>query len=248
MMLTVQAQKNHYEDVVYLKNGSIIRGIIIEQIPNVSLKIQTREENIFAYKIEEVEKITKELAPHKEKRQIGLRKQSNDYSPFNRPKVHMGLLEFEGGLGVGNWAADRAGVSILYGYRIIPQFALGIGTGARLFFYRNNSEYNANDKGLYIDVAIPLFLHLRSDFLERKVSPYVAFNIGYNLSLSRGLFGGILMEPTLGVWFNIGENSRMNIGLACAINRVKYIIDGSRYSYRGNAMGYALNLKIGFSF
>ena len=52
------AQTN-YEDVVYLKNGSIIHGIIIEQIPNESLKIKSGQ-NIFVYKISEVQKITKE--------------------------------------------------------------------------------------------------------------------------------------------------------------------------------------------
>ena len=53
------AQQN-YEDVVYLKNGSIIRGMIIEQIPNVSVKIQTEGRNVFIYKMDEIEKITKE--------------------------------------------------------------------------------------------------------------------------------------------------------------------------------------------
>jgi hypothetical protein len=59
-----------YEDVVYLKNGSIIHGMIIEQIPNVSIKIQTNDRNVFSYKIEEVEKITKELKPSDEKQKI----------------------------------------------------------------------------------------------------------------------------------------------------------------------------------
>lgn len=48
------------EEVVYLKNGSIIRGTIIEQIPNVKIKIQTSEGNVFVYKYDEIEKITKE--------------------------------------------------------------------------------------------------------------------------------------------------------------------------------------------
>lgn len=54
------ARENSYRDVVYLKNGSIIRGFIIEQSPNVSLKILTRDNNVFVYKIDEVDKITKE--------------------------------------------------------------------------------------------------------------------------------------------------------------------------------------------
>jgi hypothetical protein len=39
---------------------SIIRGTIIEQIPNEKIKIQTSEGNVFVYKYDEIEKITKE--------------------------------------------------------------------------------------------------------------------------------------------------------------------------------------------
>jgi len=44
------AQSN-LQDVVYLKNGSIIRGVIIEQVPNQSVKIQTADRNVFVYQI-----------------------------------------------------------------------------------------------------------------------------------------------------------------------------------------------------
>jgi len=52
--------KDDYEDVVYLKNGSIVRGMILEQVPNVSLKIETYDGSLFVYKFDEIEKITKE--------------------------------------------------------------------------------------------------------------------------------------------------------------------------------------------
>jgi|JI10StandDraft_1071094.scaffolds.fasta_scaffold24488_10 hypothetical protein len=52
--------QNNLEEVVYLKNGSIIRGTIIEQIPNETLKIQTKDGNIFVYKFDEIVKTTKE--------------------------------------------------------------------------------------------------------------------------------------------------------------------------------------------
>src|ERR1035437_364175 len=57
---SVSAQNGNMEDVVYLKNGSIIHGIIIEQIPNESLKVQTKDGNVFVYKMTEVDKMTKE--------------------------------------------------------------------------------------------------------------------------------------------------------------------------------------------
>ena len=57
---SVSAQNGNMEDVVYLKNGSIIHGIIIEQIPNESLKVKTKDGNVFVYKMTEVDKMTKE--------------------------------------------------------------------------------------------------------------------------------------------------------------------------------------------
>ncbi len=39
----VTAQQKNLIDVVYLKNGSIIRGIIIEQIPNTTIKLKTSD-------------------------------------------------------------------------------------------------------------------------------------------------------------------------------------------------------------
>jgi hypothetical protein len=54
--------ESNYIDVVYLKNGSVIKGMIVEQTPGVSLKIQSRDGNIFVYKMEEVERMTKELS------------------------------------------------------------------------------------------------------------------------------------------------------------------------------------------
>lgn len=46
--------------VLYLKNGSIIRGTIIEMIPDSLIKIQTGDKNVFVYKYREIEKISME--------------------------------------------------------------------------------------------------------------------------------------------------------------------------------------------
>jgi len=50
------------QDVVYLDNGSVIRGTIIEQIPGESLRIQTRDGSVFFYRLEDVARITREAA------------------------------------------------------------------------------------------------------------------------------------------------------------------------------------------
>ena len=43
-----------YEDVIYLKDGSEIHGMIIEQKPNEYIKIKSGS-NIFVYQIDEID-------------------------------------------------------------------------------------------------------------------------------------------------------------------------------------------------
>ncbi|MBK6409312.1 MAG: hypothetical protein IPF78_06355 [Flavobacteriales bacterium] len=47
-------------DVVELKNGSILRGTIIEQVPSESLKLKTADGSVFVYPMDEVARITRE--------------------------------------------------------------------------------------------------------------------------------------------------------------------------------------------
>ena len=55
----VLAQTN-LQDVVYLKNGSVVRGVIIEQVPNQSIRLQTTDGNIFAFQMDDIERLTRE--------------------------------------------------------------------------------------------------------------------------------------------------------------------------------------------
>jgi len=168
-------------------------------------------------------------------------------SQFNKPRGYMGLVEIGGGRGVGTWGADRASFTMINGYRVIPQFAFGFGIGLEMFAYtRTDIAYARPEE----ELALPVFLHLRSDFIDGKVSPYFAFNVGYNVSLDNGLFDGLMLEPTLGVSFNIGHKNRMTAGVSIISNRVKYYYAyyPSYQPYLKTAMGAAVKLKIGFSF
>ncbi|GAO27696.1 outer membrane beta-barrel protein [Geofilum rubicundum] len=62
LALSTFAQGN-YRDVVHLNNGSIIKGIIVEQVPGQQLKIETADGSIFVYQMDEIEKMTKEPMP-----------------------------------------------------------------------------------------------------------------------------------------------------------------------------------------
>ncbi|MEE3234881.1 MAG: hypothetical protein VX294_11995 [Candidatus Latescibacterota bacterium] len=49
-----------YEDVVYLKNGGVRRGLIFEQIPGESIKLKTSYGEIFVIEMLDISKIVKE--------------------------------------------------------------------------------------------------------------------------------------------------------------------------------------------
>ena len=59
-VVTSPAFAQQMEDVVHLKSGGVIRGTIIEQIPGESLKIKTRDGNVFVYAMDEIAKMSKE--------------------------------------------------------------------------------------------------------------------------------------------------------------------------------------------
>ena len=58
------------DDVVYLKDGSVIRGTIIEQVPNVNLKIETRAGNVYVIEFSRVARITKETRRDTPRRRV----------------------------------------------------------------------------------------------------------------------------------------------------------------------------------
>ena len=50
-------------DVVHLKNGSIIQGMVTEMIPSETAKIETDDGSVFLYQFDEIQSITKKTEP-----------------------------------------------------------------------------------------------------------------------------------------------------------------------------------------
>ena len=74
------------EDVVYLKDGSIIRGIIVKQIPNKSLEIRTERAGEITLKMSDVLQITKALPMSK----IASSKEKSPLTAFTLSALSLG--------------------------------------------------------------------------------------------------------------------------------------------------------------
>ena len=164
------------QEVVYLKNGSVVRGVVIEQVPGVSLKVQTSDGSIFAYQMSEVVKITKESGSKKKGNSLSLNGNSGNKAGYK------GFLDLGYTIGVGDWGIDRLELSTSHGYQFNPYLYLGAGVAANYYF-------DAECFGL------PFFAHVRGNILNNKISPYVDFRIGYSpLEDVRGFY----MAPSIG--------------------------------------------------
>jgi hypothetical protein len=60
VLVAVTSPAQERVDVVYLKDGSIIRGTIVEQVPGETIRIKTSGGSEFVFQMEEVKRITSE--------------------------------------------------------------------------------------------------------------------------------------------------------------------------------------------
>ncbi len=105
-------------DVVYLKNGSIIKGEIVEFYPDSLVKIETWDGSLFVYKIEEILKLAKE----------DKRKEVNGeiYNNKTNYSGNISPLKFgiKGGLNISSWKVGGEGSSEEFKNR--NDFAAGV--------------------------------------------------------------------------------------------------------------------------
>jgi hypothetical protein len=119
---------HHYDEVIHLKNGTIIKGVIIEQVPGQFIKVRTKDGQEAIYQSSEVASITK------------------DFFEFKK-KGYINITEIGVAVGPDNVAYS---ISTVNGYLIKPHFSLGVGAGYD--YYVNTGSMVP----LYLDMRIIL--------------------------------------------------------------------------------------------
>ncbi len=196
LLCYIGMQAQDVRDVVYLKNGSIIKGLVIEQIPTESLKIQTSDGSLFVYKMEEVLKITKENIVEEEVPTISK-------NGLKRGFRYIGELgyEFES---TDNDGDNSPVLNVTFGYQVVPKVFLGAGVGLRY--------YMDDDKS-----SVPIYFNFRSDFINAKINPFVDVKIGYSPSYSGGF-----LSLGMGCRFKVGENHGVSLLAGFSVQDRRY--------------------------
>ena len=293
-----------YQEVVYLDDGTILKGIILEQVPNDYLKIETSSGKIYTIDMRKVEKITKErprtntqsynrstpverrntqnynrsTQNYNRSTQSPTRRQYNnnqytysrnspiisqpynddydyygDYSYFPN-RGYKGFIDLGFSFGTNtrinindrnrSYTESTGGVhrfefSTSHGFFLSPYFFLGAGAG--IHFYTGYSDDDGNYQSFdEVDLAIPIFAHVRTHFIDKKVSPFVDVKLGYSVSEITGAY----FSPSVGCRFMTGSRSAFWISMGYTLQHS----GEDYYNYNTSTNFDAFSVKIGWDF
>ncbi|MCX6158923.1 MAG: hypothetical protein NTY74_13170 [Ignavibacteriae bacterium] len=210
LFASILSYAQEMEDIVYLKNGSVIRGTIIEQVLNESIKIKTRDENVFVYKYDEILKIAKE---------------ESSYSGSKSNTVYIGTFGF--GLSLPVTDSDfpdsyKSGFNINVSNGILLSENIGIRADLRYnyfkgktvtYYYYNYGTYTYTNSALSFGNLT--FSGIFGDFKKSSIiKPYGILGIGLDYMSAEGTgevyFG---YEVGGGINYEIGKKSGISLNL-----------------------------------
>ncbi|MEZ4828180.1 MAG: hypothetical protein R3C61_18125 [Bacteroidia bacterium] len=196
-----------YWDVVYLKNGGVVRGFIKRYEWAGFLEIEDERGSLLDWPMREIRKINKEPVPDDAMMQRSLEGQRETRKEIrsSQPSVfrYGSTIVFmeAGGQVASNGAPDAYPgllLNLLVVYRIEDQFSIGVGAGADVMYRVNGS----NNSGRYV------FGDARVYFPRKNTVPYLSIAAGYDWYRD-----GILFNPGVGIKWKFWRNRYMNLNL-----------------------------------
>ena len=202
-------RKKNSQDVVYKKDGSILRGMIVEQVPNDVIKLETRDGSLFVIKSADIDRITLEQAQN----QAGptTKSTSSRASPFKVSSLF--------GYGTSNFVLNPYAFGIgLRGYAVM-QNGLSVGGSFTHHFGSSESEsFALGSVELSLEswqISGEVGYQVKSE--AAIVHPYL--NFGYlivvgdvesDFGSSSGVGNSLFLAPAISVTFPV--TPRLHIG------------------------------------
>ena len=156
-----EAQRTH--DTIYLKNGSILYGQIIEELPDTQVKIRLRDGSLLICPYSDLERIESS---------------TGRASFYEEPRTPYLNWHLDAGYLFGPSERQHAGAFVSYGARFSRVLFLGLGSGVMC------------DRAESADLVIPIYGHLRAYLPVRgPIKPFVDLRPGYGFTLVNRVSG-----------------------------------------------------------
>lgn len=231
--------QNNQQDVVYLKNGSVIRGFISVFVPDSSVTIKTEGQSIFVFEMSEVEKITREEQPATKKKRVPFIKEKGY---FNETDLHVLL-----GSGTDNVTTGQS-VTTVNGYQVNRFFRVGGGLGF--------AHYND-----YSHTFFPLFARVSGDMVKFRVTPIYFTDAGYAFLIEKDSYtsdveelsskGGLFIKAGVGLKFYTASKAAISITAGFSLqksSREYQYVWSEGYTYKEDRTYQRILLGFGLNF
>lgn len=223
LSLTSLAEAQKPREVIYLKDGSILYGTVIEQIPGDTIRVKLRDGSILVYKTSQVARITKD-APSR----------ISSVADFAGPRL-AGYVE--GGYTVGSKDAHRIEILTSIGIQASPYIYGGVGVGVNYYTTADIEEF-----------TLPIYANVRGMLpLWGSVAPFLDMKVGYSVGLSSEIGSGFYFSTTAGV-----EVGRFSAGLGIAVQNLRQQVNYSSPVFTGTVSASATTagptFRIGYRF
>ncbi len=241
-----QKMNQETEDVIYLKDGSILRGTLLEEGRDDQLKIELMGGSVFVIHPSEIDSVT--LEPAKFIRKSF--KENKKLLPITfREKGIYHIFDLGFGFGEGRYGEGfNANLSYILEYHVNQYLNTGIGIGIDSYY----------DGSLF-----PLFLDVRGDVVQKKISPYYQASVGWAF-LGAGIWptqvfdGGLHYQLGLGIKINTRRKHEWYIGMEFKSQNTyqemtewiwdPQFVNGREVLISGNRTYHRLGLNIGIGF
>jgi len=179
------------EDVIYLKNGSVIRGQILVQKFGEFVKIESSGHNVWVFSSKDIDRIVKE--DHIPPKKWDLNIKEKGYFNITDVGVLAGRDSYQ----------NKYSFSFLLinGYQLKNRLSFGLGTGLE-----------------FMDIPLaPAFIDIRHTIFKGKLSPFVAVRGGYSFPLVNyyengyepRYQGGYMVGSVIGIKNYITDNAAL---------------------------------------
>jgi hypothetical protein len=179
----MQDQSNHY--IIYLEDGSILQGELINWEQNGNLELRLPNGNMIKLDAEQVKKVVDSQVK---------RKVLEEY--VFEEKGFYSLLRFQliapNG---GDRGGDKpgAGVNFSYGYQFNQFLGLGLGLGYHRYIFDTGED------------IVPVFADIIGYISKSNTSPFYHVSVGYGIGITNEDYdiieadGGLYLHPSIGI-------------------------------------------------
>ncbi|MBC7920133.1 MAG: hypothetical protein H7Z75_03500 [Ferruginibacter sp.] len=221
------------EDVLYLKNGWVLRGKITSTASDSLVRLRTGDRNQFAFRRAEIDAIEQERAPDEK----NIRYRGRGFGHY----TELGALATRNTSGFTNPSAFS--FQTVNGFKFNQFLYAGLGVGIDLF---DNQS------------LLPLFGSLRGDLTRRgSVLPYYFADLGYGANITgrdemnfpaRTYSGGALFAAGLGIKAIFNRNTGFLLSVGYRSQKTSFRTDNQFGSTDTKANFQRLALRAGFAF